>query len=163
MQAQQEVPVWLEEIAFGFQGERIFTSVNTQKVSLGMNWKSWLLELFLSIKVCLAVYIQNNATETVPMVTVPYFSFASSKCLVFLKLILDNLLDLGLLQCGLTSCVSLHLQCQKLLCGRKGLCKHTQRLQYQKFLYCTCRVGANSCQLHSHCLLRIAQSSNSFD
>ncbi|GAB0203497.1 probable ATP-dependent RNA helicase DDX4 [Grus japonensis] len=29
--AQQEVPVWLEEIAFGFQGERVFTSVNTQK------------------------------------------------------------------------------------------------------------------------------------
>ncbi|XP_075595886.1 putative ATP-dependent RNA helicase DDX4 [Balearica regulorum gibbericeps] len=29
--AQQEVPVWLEEIAFGLQGEGVFTSVNTQK------------------------------------------------------------------------------------------------------------------------------------
>nr|XP_009942081.1 PREDICTED: probable ATP-dependent RNA helicase DDX4 [Opisthocomus hoazin] len=29
--AQQEVPVWLEEIAFGFQGGRVFTSVNNQK------------------------------------------------------------------------------------------------------------------------------------
>ncbi|XP_074425506.1 putative ATP-dependent RNA helicase DDX4 isoform X3 [Larus michahellis] len=29
--AHQEVPVWLEEIAFGFQGEQVFTSVNTQK------------------------------------------------------------------------------------------------------------------------------------
>ncbi|NXJ00910.1 DDX4 helicase, partial [Psophia crepitans] len=29
--AQQEVPVWLEEIAFGFQGESLFTSVNTEK------------------------------------------------------------------------------------------------------------------------------------
>ncbi|XP_071587690.1 probable ATP-dependent RNA helicase DDX4 isoform X2 [Heliangelus exortis] len=33
--AQQEVPVWLEEIAFGFQGERMLTSVNTQKNSRG--------------------------------------------------------------------------------------------------------------------------------
>ncbi|KAM9587514.1 putative ATP-dependent RNA helicase DDX4 [Morphnus guianensis] len=53
--AQQEVPVWLEETAFGFQGERVFRSVNTQKVSLEMNSKSWLLELFLSIEVCSAV------------------------------------------------------------------------------------------------------------
>ncbi|XP_049651721.1 probable ATP-dependent RNA helicase DDX4 [Accipiter gentilis] len=29
--AQQEVPVWLEETAFGFQGERVFRSANTQK------------------------------------------------------------------------------------------------------------------------------------
>ncbi|XP_065517875.1 probable ATP-dependent RNA helicase DDX4 [Lathamus discolor] len=29
--AQQEVPVWLEEIAFGFQGERFCTPPNTQK------------------------------------------------------------------------------------------------------------------------------------
>ncbi|KAM8984957.1 putative ATP-dependent RNA helicase DDX4 isoform 5-T5 [Ara ararauna] len=29
--AQQEVPVWLEEIAFGFQGERFFTPPNIQK------------------------------------------------------------------------------------------------------------------------------------
>ncbi|XP_051498791.1 probable ATP-dependent RNA helicase DDX4 [Apus apus] len=29
--AQQEVPVWLEEIAFGFQGQREFTSFSTQK------------------------------------------------------------------------------------------------------------------------------------
>ncbi|KAM9250408.1 putative ATP-dependent RNA helicase DDX4 [Cariama cristata] len=29
--AQQEVPVWLEEIAFGFQRQRVFTSVNTEK------------------------------------------------------------------------------------------------------------------------------------
>lgn len=39
MQAQQEVPVWLEETAFG-QGERVFRSANTQKVSLEMNSKS---------------------------------------------------------------------------------------------------------------------------
>lgn len=69
MQAQQEVPVWLEETAFGFQGERVFRSANTQKVSLEMNSKSWHLELFLSVEVCLAVYLQSTATETVLSVT----------------------------------------------------------------------------------------------
>uniref|UniRef100_A0A8C3JBE4 RNA helicase n=1 Tax=Calidris pygmaea TaxID=425635 RepID=A0A8C3JBE4_9CHAR len=64
--AQQEVPAWLEEIAFDFQGGRAFTSANTQKVSLEI----WLLELFLSITVCLALQIQGNATETVSTVTV---------------------------------------------------------------------------------------------
>uniref|UniRef100_A0A663FAI0 RNA helicase n=1 Tax=Aquila chrysaetos chrysaetos TaxID=223781 RepID=A0A663FAI0_AQUCH len=70
VKAQQEVPVWLEETAFGFQGERVFRSVNTQKVSLEMYSKSWLSELFLSIEVCLAVYLQSTATETVSSVTV---------------------------------------------------------------------------------------------
>lgn len=69
LQAQQEVPVWLEEIAFGFQGEGASTSVNNQKVSLEMNWKLYLLELYLSIKVCLAVYIWSNATGIVWTVT----------------------------------------------------------------------------------------------
>ncbi|KAM6109111.1 putative ATP-dependent RNA helicase DDX4 [Phoenicopterus ruber ruber] len=43
--AQQEVPVWLEEIAFGFQGGRVFTSVNTQKhleLLDSWEWGGWI-------------------------------------------------------------------------------------------------------------------------
>ncbi|NWW96556.1 DDX4 helicase, partial [Rhynochetos jubatus] len=43
--AQQEVPLWLEEIAFGFQTDRVLTPVKNKKVSLEMNWNSRPLEL----------------------------------------------------------------------------------------------------------------------
>uniref|UniRef100_A0A8B9PUJ2 RNA helicase n=1 Tax=Apteryx owenii TaxID=8824 RepID=A0A8B9PUJ2_APTOW len=73
MQAQQEVPVWLEEIAFSIHGTGLsvprgsfFTSVDTRKVSLETNVKYWILKLWcVSIKACLAVYIQISATETI--------------------------------------------------------------------------------------------------
>ena len=75
--------MWLEEIAFGFQGGRVFTSVNNQKVSPEMNWMSWMLELCLSINIYLAVCIRSHATETVLTVTVPYLSCASSSAQYF--------------------------------------------------------------------------------
>lgn len=57
MQAHQEVPVWLEELAFSVQRTNPVMSVNTQKVSLKMKWEPWLLEFCVNIKVWLAMYM----------------------------------------------------------------------------------------------------------
>lgn len=70
-QAQQEVPLWLTEVAFESEGGQL--PVNTQKVGLEINCKSWLLELFLSLKLSLVLYIQSNGTETGLIVIVSLF------------------------------------------------------------------------------------------
>uniref|UniRef100_A0A8C4UIE4 RNA helicase n=1 Tax=Falco tinnunculus TaxID=100819 RepID=A0A8C4UIE4_FALTI len=96
-------------------------------IILEMNRKSWLLELCLSIKVSFAVYIQSNATETcLSCKCVPYLSHASSKCSVFLKLILD-LLGLDSYTVSLRA-VFVLICSVKNYSEREDVCECTQRI-----------------------------------
>lgn len=58
--AQQDVPAWLEEIAFstyvpGFSGSsrgNVFASVDTRKVSWGEKFRTWIITLLVTLRKC---------------------------------------------------------------------------------------------------------------